>query len=311
VQRYQRYREDYAAQFVRKENVLSYGFWFYIYNNDQMERANLECALATCEPHPLVKQLPAKFRPEFDMLYNKLAYYNCHPSVSFWFIFWHDVWIHNQGMRAFGGDTADNSDGSNDHEGRKLLDPYSPTAICYRPMVRVELEELLEKHGLRLNGGKKRWFGMRQGLINNELLDQLFEKMHMLTTNYEERKQQELMLTQSFQANYQAQVAMFAMTPQQGQDAVGQQHQPQQQHPAMQLMGEAKDNEAAYDQYANYWVQQAQNDQVQPVIMPSAPVLPHHYSQGCPEPSQPLRSYSTRNLNLEVHEDLEQPPAYA
>jgi len=56
-----------------------------------------------------------------DVHYFRLAYYNSHPSVAFWFVFWHDFWCLNRDLKVV-------------EDAKDFLDPFNAAAICYHPV---------------------------------------------------------------------------------------------------------------------------------------------------------------------------------
>jgi hypothetical protein len=165
-EQYQRYRNYYFELFQEKEATLSYAFWYYIYNNDELPRSTvLDCLLL--EHNAQVQGLGLEHEAGLDMVYSKLAYYNSHSTTAYWFCFWHDVWIHNFDMKIF----------QSRQETLDAFDPSNPKSILFCPMARPALENMLEEHDLT---GAQYCFGLRRAFINTEMLDELYANMAAL-----------------------------------------------------------------------------------------------------------------------------------
>ncbi len=110
--------------------ALSWGFWYFVYNNDLMTMNDLQHYFAGSEQNPVVKTIPTKYAKELEAMTAMVAHFNSNPCVAFWYVYWHDLWKHN-----------------NDLPGLKLnreaFDPCVSTSICYRPMGRQATEEFL------------------------------------------------------------------------------------------------------------------------------------------------------------------------
>lgn len=203
LRNFQVYRDYYFGEFQRKENTLTYAFWFYVYNNDSIDPQQLSHIMTNCERNPLVQQFPSKYATELQMVQQKLAYYNSHPAVAYWYVFWHDVYCHNKSMDMFKG-KAD------------LFDPYKADALCYKPMQRADLVALLEKEGLRVApscGGRKR------GGFNDQLLDKLYTRMDEYGKEKDEKDAKDaadkaaaaqLLAAQAIEQNYAGAAGVFA-----------------------------------------------------------------------------------------------------
>jgi hypothetical protein len=170
LQLHERYRNFYFSEFARKEATLSYGFWYYVYNHSRVSPDLMVAALRQAEHHAAVRAIPDKYRDEIAMVYAKLAFFRCHPGVSVWFCFWHDVWYLN-------GDVPRVT------EAAAVLDPTKPDAICYQLKTRPELERFLDEHKLRDRGGTPGCMGLFVGGVNQELLDRLYQTMEAVTRN--------------------------------------------------------------------------------------------------------------------------------
>lgn len=172
---YQIYREFYFSEFQRKESVLSYAFWYYVYNNDTLPQQQLFSILTQCERNDLIRALPTENKVDFEMVYQKLAYFNSHPAVGYWFTFWHDFYIFNKDLEVVKNNEADFS-------------PYSSLSICYKFMDRKAAEEFLGKHGLH---GAVTCCGCKQGFVNDGMLDRIYGRIATYDKQAEEKKAEE------------------------------------------------------------------------------------------------------------------------
>ena len=60
-----------------------------------------------------------EYAESIDMIYDKLEFFNQSKRHSFWFIFWHNLWMNNMLMPPF----IANED---------YLSPFKATSICYQ-----------------------------------------------------------------------------------------------------------------------------------------------------------------------------------
>eukprot|EP00386_Alphamonas_edax_P004953 GDKI01015574.1.p1 GENE.GDKI01015574.1~~GDKI01015574.1.p1 ORF type:complete len:1029 (+),score=214.61 GDKI01015574.1:174-3260(+) len=155
---YSRYRQEKLGEYKRKEDALSYAFWLYIFNNDRLSKHELEGCLAR-ERNAAVKGIPQTYGVDLGVLYEKLRYFDSHPSIGVWFAFWHDVWANNRSMKLF-------------KDKEHLISPMEAKSLCYTPMTREKLTTLLKQHGLQsITGG---------GFMNNILLDKFYAKLYAM-----------------------------------------------------------------------------------------------------------------------------------
>jgi hypothetical protein len=142
-----------------------------------ISRFALDTCLRQCEANPLLKQLPEKHAFDLAMLYQKyfattrcwilandlfrLAYFDSHPIVGFWFTFWHDFWIWNQDLKLVDAHKAE-------------FNPFNAASVCYTPMPRDQLERRLKHTGIL---GRRAWFGLRTGYLNSSILDRLYKRI--------------------------------------------------------------------------------------------------------------------------------------
>ncbi|KAJ3437135.1 g protein-coupled receptor-related [Anaeramoeba flamelloides] len=139
---YQSYRDGLLEQRLSQTEILSWGFWFFVYNNDCLQRDYLEDYLVNFEIDEHVSQIPEEHENGLNYIYGKLQFYDSHPACSYWYCFWDDLWSHNHWMKKFKG-----------HE--EFLSPRYPTCICYRPLNKEDLEDELKEHGLKKKIKKK------------------------------------------------------------------------------------------------------------------------------------------------------------
>ncbi|KAG3238203.1 hypothetical protein PI124_g16827 [Phytophthora idaei] len=147
-QQHQEYRRTLQDKHAQANATLTDAFWYFVYNNANLSRENLEEHFKRRELNPRLKLLAATHQVALDSLYLHLF------SHTFWHIFWDDVYVRNAEMRRLRMFKQD-------------LDPRQPTTICYHVMQRPELEAWLHKRQLL---GSKRLFHPR-------LLDLLYQEM--------------------------------------------------------------------------------------------------------------------------------------
>jgi len=156
-----RYSNHYRETFMKREQVLSYAFWYYIYNNDSVEREHL-MEFLKLEQNERLKALAedGQYLESVSMVFDKLNFFNTDKRHSVWFIFWHDLWMNNMFMPPF----VENED---------FLSPFKASSICYQYQEnKEELVKQLEEKGVCFKAS-----GFRKGWVNAELIDLLFGKM--------------------------------------------------------------------------------------------------------------------------------------
>ncbi|GMF33371.1 unnamed protein product [Phytophthora fragariaefolia] len=151
----QQYRRRLEEKYRRGNETLSDGFWYEVYNQPHISRSKLEHHLRVQEINPQLRALPRTHADALDSLYLRMRYIYSHPAVTFWYIFWEDVYARNGEMRRL-----------QDH--KALLDPLERTSLCYRVMKRGELEVCLEARQLL---GRKGYFVPRLLQLRFELVD--------------------------------------------------------------------------------------------------------------------------------------------
>ncbi|CAG8485008.1 15034_t:CDS:2 [Acaulospora morrowiae] len=149
------YREFYRDEARAKENALSYGFFINIYDNPSIPLESLPALLLSTEENPAVHAIPETNYPSLIYLYERMRAVNISRVHQWWYLFWEDLWRKNHKEIS---------------ELNKHPQDFSPsyrTSVCYRPMVRLELENFLEKRGCWKNNGKK-------GFLNSGVLNRVY-----------------------------------------------------------------------------------------------------------------------------------------
>ncbi|KAG6953952.1 hypothetical protein JG688_00012570 [Phytophthora aleatoria] len=140
--------------------TLSDAFWYFVYNNPHISRQELEFHLKHREGNPQLQSLTETHQSALDSLYLRIKFIHSHPAVTFWFVFWDDVYARNGEMKGIRKCKAD-------------FEPLQPTAICYHVMRRPDLESWLCKR--RLVGNRR--------LFHSRLLDLLYSQMNKRLEN--------------------------------------------------------------------------------------------------------------------------------
>mmetsp|Transcript_77 Transcript_77/g.148 ORF Transcript_77/g.148 Transcript_77/m.148 type:complete len:945 (+) Transcript_77:2-2836(+) len=157
---YTQYRTDLVAQFEAKKGILHNGFWYYVYNNDQLDRAALLSYIRDFETNPVLKNFPTEHQAGLNFLFMRMQFV-AHPVNAFWFTLWDDIWEENKDMNAF----------------KDLQDDIAPTSgnsIAYYPMEREKLVEWLSSKGLW--GGGSCCFCGSPKLFSDEMLDVIYAR---------------------------------------------------------------------------------------------------------------------------------------
>ena len=163
MQSFKNYTNDVQNRFVKHETTLSYAFWYYIFNNDHLEKDEIE-ALLKVETNELIHDFCNVHDNDLKIVFDVLKFFDTDGKHSFWWLFWHDLWINNQSLKLF-------------QENEDLLSPYRPKSLCYNIEMMHEsqkdtLIEKLKEH--KLCGKESK---IRHGWINLGLIDKLYEKM--------------------------------------------------------------------------------------------------------------------------------------
>jgi len=161
IAQFARYSDFYRNTFMKRERVLSYAFWYYVYNNDGVEREHL-MEFLKLEQNARLKALAedGQYLESVAMVFDKLNFFNTDKRHSVWFIFWHDLWMNNMFMPPF----VENED---------FLSPFKGSSICYQYQDdKAELIKQLEEKGVCFKSS-----ALRKGWVNPELIDLLYAKM--------------------------------------------------------------------------------------------------------------------------------------
>ncbi|KAF1772877.1 hypothetical protein GQ600_8740 [Phytophthora cactorum] len=151
----QQYRRELERKHAEANATLSDAFWYFVYNNPHISRQELEFHLKHREGNPQLQSLTETHQSALDSLYLRIKFIHSHPAVTFWFVFWDDVYARNGEMKGIRKCKAD-------------FEPLQPTAICYHVMRRPDLESWLCKR--RLVGNHR--------LFHSRLLDLLYSQMN-------------------------------------------------------------------------------------------------------------------------------------
>ncbi|KAG7396937.1 hypothetical protein PHYBOEH_001504 [Phytophthora boehmeriae] len=151
---YQDYRRSLAHKHSTANATLSDAFWYFVYNDPNLSRDDLEKHLRNREGNSRLYSLAETHRDALDSLYLRMRYIQSHPAIAFWFVFWDDIYARNGEMKRLRKFTKD-------------FDPREPTAICYNVMQRHALENWLKE---------RRLFGTRY-FFHPRLLDLLYKEM--------------------------------------------------------------------------------------------------------------------------------------
>ncbi|RLN10317.1 hypothetical protein BBJ28_00023253 [Nothophytophthora sp. Chile5] len=154
---HQKYRRGLAKVQAEARATLSDDFWYFVYNNPHLARDKLEQYLTEREKNPALQKVPKTHAEALNALYLRRDWVLKHPTITFWFVFWDDLYARNSSMKCLL--PAD-------------FDPLQPTSICYHVMERSVLTAWLRERNLY-----RRWI-----LFNPRLLDVLYEQVDKLRT---------------------------------------------------------------------------------------------------------------------------------
>ncbi|GMF48061.1 unnamed protein product [Phytophthora fragariaefolia] len=88
---HQAYRQSLERKHFVANSTLSDAFWYFVYNNPNIGRPELEDHFNHRELNPKLKSLAVTHQSAFDSLYLRMDFTQSHPAVAFWFVFWDDV----------------------------------------------------------------------------------------------------------------------------------------------------------------------------------------------------------------------------
>ncbi|KAJ8564010.1 hypothetical protein ON010_g7338 [Phytophthora cinnamomi] len=146
------YRQRLAKIQEEESEALSDDFWFFVYNDAHLSRDDLEQYLLENESNPALQALPKTRKAALDALYLRKKWVFLHPQITFWYVFWDDVYARNSGFKCLKPED---------------FDPLHPTAICYHLKEEGELKNWLRERKLL-----RRW-----GLFHDGLLKLLYDGM--------------------------------------------------------------------------------------------------------------------------------------
>ncbi|RLN81066.1 hypothetical protein BBJ28_00025039, partial [Nothophytophthora sp. Chile5] len=129
---HQEYRRALERKHAEANATLSDAFWYFVYNNPRLPREELEHHLRRRERNPRMHSLTETHQSVLDALYLRMNFVQSHPAITFWYVFWDDVYARNGEMTRL-------------RKCRRDLNPREPTAICYHVMRRHELEVWLRE----------------------------------------------------------------------------------------------------------------------------------------------------------------------
>ena len=141
---------------VMMQYSLSWGFWYWVYNNDVITRGDLNNYFQSAEQNPVVKSIPIRHEQGLNCLFEMIQYFNASPIFATWYVFWADIWAHNSEL-------------SKIKKNAEFFDHHSPSAVCFKPVSKDVLNFRLKKLGNPL--GKKQ----------SEYVDMLYERMQNLS----------------------------------------------------------------------------------------------------------------------------------
>ncbi|CAG8463870.1 23822_t:CDS:2 [Gigaspora rosea] len=135
--------------------TLSYGFYINVYDNPSIPLESLPALLMATETNEKVRSIPETEYPTLIYLYERMRIINLSRVHQWWYLFWEDLWRKNH---------------KEIEDLRKYPQDFSPayrSSLCYRPMIRLELEEFLQKRGLWKNEG-------RDGFLHSGILNRIY-----------------------------------------------------------------------------------------------------------------------------------------
>jgi len=129
------YRLRLIKSFDDANCILGNGFWYYVYNNQNLPREALERYLLNFEGNPMLKSLCTEHTAALNFLYKRMDYVRLHPAMQLWYTFWDDFYFQNKDMTVLQSYDSD-------------FNPRSGKSVCYCVMKRDVLEEWLEERKL-------------------------------------------------------------------------------------------------------------------------------------------------------------------
>ncbi|DBA01500.1 TPA: hypothetical protein N0F65_004850 [Lagenidium giganteum] len=165
---YAKYRQKLLAKHEAAQKLLSDGFWYHVYNRDNLSREILETYLATHETNKEIRDIPIEAKAELDALYQRMDFVRESPKKMFWFVFWEDFHSQNKDMACV-----------RQHE--ELFDPRNPNSICFHLLAKEDLRRWLTQVGLL--GEYTKWtparpWSYKRRLFNESNIAFLYERMN-------------------------------------------------------------------------------------------------------------------------------------
>ncbi|CAG8491759.1 5235_t:CDS:2 [Dentiscutata erythropus] len=151
----QQYRDYYKDEAVKKMETLTYGFFINVFDNPSIPLESLPALLMATETNEKVRSIPETEYSSLIYLYERMRIINLSRVHQWWYLFWEDLWRKNH---------------KEIEDLKKYPQDFSPsyrTSLCYRPMIRLELEEFLQKRGLWKNEG-------RDGFLHSGILNRIY-----------------------------------------------------------------------------------------------------------------------------------------
>ena len=182
-------REDKCKAMVEKEKVLSYAFWYYVYNNDRLSKEKCIKAL-DIESNQLMKRLctDREYKQCIDLLFDKyISFYNGSKRNALWFLFWNDVWKYNSdnvklikkngnifNPNVYFQATRNRSryNGDKDKEKEKEKEIMFDECLAFNYQSKDNLINILDSLGLHETN-----ILIRKGWFNDGIIDSLYELM--------------------------------------------------------------------------------------------------------------------------------------
>jgi hypothetical protein len=156
--KHQEYRQNLADTQKKQTDALSDDFWFFVYNDPHLRRDKLEQYLLEYEENKALKSLVKDRNEALDSLYLRQQWVFLSHRITFWYVFWDDVYARNSDFTCLKPED---------------FDPVSAGSICYHYMERSELEQWLRDRKLF------KWWR----LFNKDLLELLYNEMDKHANN--------------------------------------------------------------------------------------------------------------------------------
>ena len=91
--------QELIAKRQADEDILSSGFWLFVYDNYKSSREVIEHYLRTSEKNEVLQTFPTTNKAGLDFLYSRMAWCFSHPCSSLWWVFFDDLWENNGEMK--------------------------------------------------------------------------------------------------------------------------------------------------------------------------------------------------------------------